>query len=206
MSPVKQAWAGAANKRDEVWHSKREAILREAARLFASEGYAGTSLAAIADGLNVSKPTLYYYIKSKEEILNACVDAGLESVAANMEHAHAQGENAYEKLGIFFELHLNFLLDDYGVLLASAVRDLSRVARKQLRSVNAGIIALIEEGITDGSIKDCDARLACFALFGAFNAIPTWFNDNGKSTRQDVSRAYLSLFLEGLGKPPEHHL
>jgi TetR/AcrR family transcriptional regulator, cholesterol catabolism regulator len=44
-------------------------ILKVAARLFAERGYERTTLEMIADELGLSKPSLYYYVKSKEDIL-----------------------------------------------------------------------------------------------------------------------------------------
>ncbi len=195
----KEAWAGAIGGREELHQTKREAILRMAARMFAAEGYAGTSLASIAERLNVAKPTLYYYVKSKEEILNACVDAGLVAVKANLKQAHSAGSDGYEKLAIYFRLHVDFILDDFGVLLAAARQELAPKHRKALKSVDRAVIEIIKEGIADRSIKRCDPKIACFALFGVFNGIPSWFRDGEELTRSDVATAYFDMLFDGFG-------
>jgi AcrR family transcriptional regulator len=44
-------------------------IYENAIRLFAERGFAGTSLQDIADALGITRPALYYYVKSKDELL-----------------------------------------------------------------------------------------------------------------------------------------
>ena len=197
----KEAWAGAVSNRDELHQTKREAILRMAARMFANEGYAATSLNAIAERLNVTKPTLYYYIENKEAILNACVAEGLTSVEENLAAAHATGANGYEKLALFFRLHVNFILNDFGALLVAARQDLTVQHKRQLKIVDRAVIELIDEATADGSMKPCDSKIACFALFGAFNAIPLWFRDAGDKTSANIVDMYFDMFTNGLAAP-----
>src|ERR1700722_654769 len=49
-------------------------ILERAAELFAQRGFAGTTVQDIADALGMSRPALYYYVKSKEVILEQLVE------------------------------------------------------------------------------------------------------------------------------------
>ena len=49
--------------------SKREAVIRAAARAFNARGYHNTSIDEIAAALNVTKPTIYYYVANKEQLL-----------------------------------------------------------------------------------------------------------------------------------------
>ena len=77
---------------------KRDAVLRAAAQLFNEFGYHATSLAMVAERLQVTKPTLYYYIKNKEEILFECVRLGLELLRTAITDAAASGGSALDKL------------------------------------------------------------------------------------------------------------
>ena len=68
----------------------RARIAREATRLFAAQGYAGTSVREIVQAAGVTKPTLYYYFGNKEglfttlvdEYFSAWVDTAQELIAA----------------------------------------------------------------------------------------------------------------------------
>ena len=48
---------------------RRKEIIRKAATLFNITGYFNTSMDDIAEAVGLRKPTLYYYVSSKEEIL-----------------------------------------------------------------------------------------------------------------------------------------
>ena len=83
--PKRQApspWAPAA-QRGQQRQIKRDAVLATAAQLFNERGFHATSLDDIAARLNVSKPTLYYYVKNKDEILIECVRNGLQMMNVN---------------------------------------------------------------------------------------------------------------------------
>src|SRR3712207_6745906 len=45
-------------------------LYEEAARLFTERGFSGTSLQDIADAMGISRPALYYYVDSKEALLD----------------------------------------------------------------------------------------------------------------------------------------
>ena len=61
---------------------KREAVIRAAARAFNRKGYHNTSLDDIAAALEVTKPTVYYYVSNKEQLLFECFLAGVEQIRA----------------------------------------------------------------------------------------------------------------------------
>ncbi len=66
---------------------KREAVIRAAARAFSERGYHNTSIDEIAAALNVTKPTIYYYVANKEQLLLECILTGLERVLAPFQPA-----------------------------------------------------------------------------------------------------------------------
>ena len=55
-------------------HQRREEILDAAADLFATSGYRGTSLAAIAERVGVTQPTVLHHFGTKENLLQAVVE------------------------------------------------------------------------------------------------------------------------------------
>ncbi len=193
------AWAGALPSREEQREQKRRALLRMAARMFAQQGYRNTSLAQIAGGLNVSKPTLYYYIRNKDEMLNACVAEGVRTVEGFIAEANASGSNGLEKLRLLFRRHVEFLMDDLGALLAQIdVRDLNADSIAKLATINVAVEAMLKDAMADGSVAPLDPKSCCFALFGAFNQIPRWYRQDRSKSLDQIVAEYLDLFVTGL--------
>jgi len=72
-------------KREARKQERREAILAIAARSFLEQGYAGTSMSAIAAELGGSKATLWSYFRSKEELFEAVLEDRTSAYRAEVE-------------------------------------------------------------------------------------------------------------------------
>ena len=77
MPMNKVRWGKSIQSKDEQYELKRAAILRTAGRLFNQKGFRETSLNDLADELQVTKPTLYYYVENKEDILFQCLHTAI---------------------------------------------------------------------------------------------------------------------------------
>jgi AcrR family transcriptional regulator len=73
-----QGSAGVDNRRTDT----RERILSVALRMFATQGYANTSLREIADELGVTKAALYFHFKTKDDILGGILQGHLDRINA----------------------------------------------------------------------------------------------------------------------------
>src|SRR6202012_295221 len=64
---------------------KREAVLHAAAEAFAEHGYHRTSLDDIAARLGITKPTLYYYARNKDDLISAVATRAVNSIREAIE-------------------------------------------------------------------------------------------------------------------------
>ena len=80
LSPTGQSPWMPFESRRRARDEKREAVLRTAVQLFLEQGYHGTTLNDVAERLNITKPALYNYFRSKDEILYECWAIGQERV------------------------------------------------------------------------------------------------------------------------------
>jgi AcrR family transcriptional regulator len=74
-------------RRDNRFMEKKAAVLTAAAGLFNRQGFENTPLSDLADALNVTKPTLYYYVSSKDELLLEISRTAAAGWAGLHEHA-----------------------------------------------------------------------------------------------------------------------
>jgi len=186
---------------------KRDAVLRAAAQLFNEFGYHATSLAMVAERLQVTKPTLYYYIQNKEEILFECVRLGLEMMRSAISEAAAMGGTALDKLKAAMHEYALIVTREFGMCLIRVGEDpLTPDSRKLLRSFKAEIDhefrSLIEHGIAEGSLAPCDPKLAAFTLAGALSWIGRWYDPNGPLSAEDVAQQTTAVLLNGLSPRP----
>lgn len=82
---------GSAPQRVAQKRNKREALLVAAARAFKQQGFASASLDQVAAQLGISKPTLYYYVRSKSALVQACALRGFEQALAGVCEALQSG-------------------------------------------------------------------------------------------------------------------
>jgi len=64
-----------------------------AAQIFNEIGFHATTLEEVAERRHVTKPTLYYYAKNKDEILFECVNIGLQMLQEAVDHERAGGRS-----------------------------------------------------------------------------------------------------------------
>lgn len=185
---------------------KREAVLRTAAQLFNEKGYAASTLDEVAERLGVSKPTVYYYVDSKDGILFECVKAGLEMLQTAIRHADAVGGRAYDKLVAAMRAYVEIVTQDFGKCIIRVGEDpLPAAERRKLRGIKAALDGefreLIRQGIAEGSIAPCDPKLAAFTLAGALSWIGRWYDPEGDLTPEQIADHCIGVLMRGLAQP-----
>ena len=187
---------------------KRDAVIRAAARAFRERGYHHTSLDDIAAVLHVTKPTLYYYVASKEEMLFECFRAGLDRIAAACSQARSGTSSGRERLIEVVRSYVEAITSDFGWCMVRAEdQDLGPELGARIRQLKSGIDQeirrLLRAGIGDGSIGDCDPKMAAFALAGALNWIPHWYRADATLSADAIADRFIEIFVQGLAPRPE---
>lgn len=194
-------WRGrqGADARD----SKRDAVILAAARAFNNHGYHNTSLDDIAGELQVTKPTLYYYVKNKEQLLFECFRTGLEPIRAAFNDIGHSRQSARERLTTVLLRYAEAIASEFGWCMVRAEDlnlspELQADVKKLKSEIDQGIRRLIREGIADRSIAPCDPKMTAFALAGALNWIAHWYRDNQALKPVDIARTFVDIFDLGL--------
>lgn len=185
---------------------KREAVLRAAAELFNERGYAASTLDDVAEGLGVSKPTIYYYVDSKDAILYECVKTGLEMLQQAIREVDAAGGRAYDKLVAAMRAYVAIVTQDFGMCIIRVGEDpLPPTERRKLRRIKAALDhefrELIRQGIAEGSLAPCDPKIAAFTLAGALSWIGRWYAPEGEFTADQIADQCVGVLMRGLALP-----
>jgi AcrR family transcriptional regulator len=195
-------WAG--RRRPHATRAlKREAVILAAARAFRARGYHNTSLDDLAASLRVSKPTLYLYVPNKEAILFECFRAGIDPLLRSLDECERAGGPARERLFAFIRGYAAAIVGDFGwCMLRAEDQHLGTAMSRRIKLLKAGIDkrmrALIESGVADGSIRDCDPRMTAFALAGALNWMGHWYREDATLRPHEIADRFIDVFNSGL--------
>jgi AcrR family transcriptional regulator len=156
-------------------------IFEQASRLFAERGFSGTNLGDIAEAMGITRPALYYYVKSKEDLLAKLVAQMTEGPAAEIE-ALAADESVDPAVRLREIAHLIAFQranqpKRFQLLLRSEADlppEAAQAHRVGMRVAMLGLMHVIEEGVTKGQFRPVDARATALAVAGMCNWVAWW--------------------------------
>ena len=188
---------------------KRARILDAAGELLAARGYAGTTLADIAEAADTYAGSLYYHFESREQLAIEVLRVGAEEAMAHTRgvvDALPESATARRRLEAAIRAHVEFLLDRSPAALASArtVGQLPRAVAEPLALVHREygelFSELFEAAASEGSIdRSVDLSAARMLVLGAANWTAEWFKPDGSSTAEETAQLLCRLTFDGLG-------
>jgi AcrR family transcriptional regulator len=177
-------------------------MFEQATRLFAERGFAGTSLQDIADAMGVTRPALYYYVKSKDELLAKLVTEVTQAPATELaELARRPDLDATEKLRAAARLMVARLASQparFRLLIrseASLPPDLAKAYDASRKTVLRAISDVIEQGVVTGQFRPVDSRVAAFAVLGMCNWVAWWFHPGGRYGAEAIADQLADMAL-----------
>lgn len=200
--------AVAAELRTEVQEFKRRRILEEARELFFAHGYEATTLDAIADALNVTKPFLYSYFRNKSEILNAICEIGIGKSIAALDEALATRLAPPDKLRLIVERVTTIIITNqkYIVVYTREEKNLEQKEAKYLiglrRDFDLRLARLLDEGAASGDFEIEDSALTAVSISGLITWVASWYRP-GRHSQTDVVSHTIRLVDRMVAKRPK---
>ncbi|MBW7836536.1 MAG: TetR/AcrR family transcriptional regulator [Sphingomonadales bacterium] len=194
-----------AFNRDRQFEAKRKAVIVAAARAFHEFGYVETTLDEVARRLGVTKKTLYYYIKSKNEILLELFHLWLDTQEASVVHAEQLKGSALEKIAAYTHHYIQSVLQLSAPIdrVANELTGLSEKDRKIInkrRSSNDNRLRkILQDGIAEGSVAaDLNVKITHYTLHGAIDWFFKYYKANGELTAEQVVDEILRTLFNGM--------
>ena len=136
--------------------TKKENILKAAARLFASQGFDGTTTLQIASEAGVTEPLIYYHFTGKDEVFTSILKAGFEKYYARLEALEDKSGSAFARVERLISLHFS-VVDDMpaeAFLIISAcparLNDPEHLCRKIVEKQQKWVATYLKRCLKDG--------------------------------------------------------
>jgi TetR/AcrR family transcriptional regulator, cholesterol catabolism regulator len=187
--------------REAVIQLKRERIVAAAIDLFYRQGYARTTLDQVAEALQVTKPFIYQYFTSKQDLLAEICSRAIKVSHQVLDRAAAREGTPTARLKAIARDFMQTVLEHQAnaVIYSQEEKELAPKDREAIRTLRRKfdhrLVALIQEGVDSGEFEVEDVQLAALAIGGIVGWSQVWFRSNGRLTREEASDRISSLVL-----------
>lgn len=184
---------------------KRASILRNAAILFAEEGYGRASMADVAKACGISKANIYHYYGGKDALLFDILENHLRFLRDRIEALEYPSTDPQDKLTfIMTEMLLAYQGADaeHDVLL-NATRALPKAQQDILRQYQREFLGfgrkILAELVPDTIAQDkAKMRALTMSAFGMLNWHYKWNSDASEETRRKHAKMIAELVIGGV--------
>ncbi len=183
------------------YDEKLDLILRKAAAIFAEKGYHQASIRDISRATGISLSGLYYYVRSKEELLFRIQDHAFGTVLANLDEVLSGVTDAEQRLRLLIENHLRFFVSNMKEMkvLSHEAESLTGESRQRVDAKKRRYVDLCAEILRElrPAESTVDLRVATFSLFGMMNWIYNWYHPERDVAVEQLAADMAQLYLNG---------
>jgi len=179
-------------------------VLKTSAAVFAEKGYHSTSMRDISRATKMSLSGLYYYFKSKEELLFLIQDYCFSTVIGDCRRLLEGVEDPIRRLKLLIENHLNYFVNNMNEMKVLS-HEANSIGRDPFRKINTKkrqyvdlVINLLGEIARENRVEGVDIKVATFSLFGMMNWIYNWYDPRKDVDVEGLANNITRLFLGGL--------
>jgi len=189
--------------REAQYNAKRRAVIRSAAAAFRRRGYHNASMKGIAESLGLTKAALYYYVKSKEEILFEAHIMVYDKMDELVKSVRGQGDTGLERLQMLYGEFARMLTRDGLALLAdvdSLKGEYQKTVLARRGKIERAVTKIVARGMEDGSIIKADAKITVFFLMGALNWLNVWYEVGGRISGDEIAKQFVAQMSAGVAR------
>lgn len=199
--------------RSASFDAKRREIAEAAVRVFDRVGFQRATMGALADEMGVDRSSLYYYISSKEELLDEVLRTVVERNYMVAKKIQESEVSPRRKLRDFILMLMSSYGEHYPLFYIYIRENLSQVSgprsewslkmRDMNRQTTESLVAIIEEGIADGSFRQIGKpRVIAYGIFGVVGWTSRWYKPRqSEASAEEIGATYAEMILAGLESP-----
>ena len=194
----------------DVRANTKQSFIKTARRLFAEQGFKGTTMNAIAQSTGKSRRTLYTYFRTKQDIYMEVIRMELHNLYKELKAFVARPLSPIQKLMQYIarrQVAVNDVVRWNGSLEAEFFNDIAAVERARLRFdlLERDLIEqILKEGIESGEFKRLDIKRTALLLHACMKGLEVPFirGHLGKTDEAvgETYRTVRSIISHGLCK------
>lgn len=193
--------------RDELKAKKhafvQDEIIAAAVRLFSERGFRAVTIDDIASSLGFTKSVIYYYFKSKNQVLWEIFSRIWESYFDTIQSTVAKNLPPEEALAEIISKHALNVMErkDWTAIYFRDESELDDRQRRQItkkkREYDAMIEEIYEAGVEKGVFKNIPTHIAVTGILGMCNWIHVWYDEKGSMSAPEIAGHYSVLLATG---------
>lgn len=189
---------------------RKQMVLDTAVRIFGQKGYRAATLDDVARELGVSKPALYHYFSSKENLLSEIYLQSLGRMFKTIYEVGKMDLSPPEKMRVLVRRHLKEVvignLDMFAVFFSEEnelpKKEFEKIRKEKIKFTKV-VRNIIEEGIKQGYFRRLDSMLVADAIIGMCNWLYRWYKPGMNSfTPDQIADQFIGLLENGYMQQP----
>jgi AcrR family transcriptional regulator len=186
----------------------RKKIRDGAAKVFAVQGFANTTVRDIGNSLKISPASIYYYFDSKEELLHLILDETISTGLILISEIERSERSLKEKLSEILKIHTQTAVDYNKMRLLvheqnSLTLEHRRAIEEKQRNYVKHLIKILDDLKDKGEMIDLDRTVCAYAFFGMVSWAYRWYNPKGRIKPDQLAEIFKKIFTEGIYAPHE---
>ncbi len=185
--------------------SRKEEIIKTAAKLFKEKGYSAVTMRDIATAMGIKAASLYNHITSKQDILKTIIISLAEEFTQGMENIKSSNVSSLNKLKEVITLHISITSQNtYG--MASLNNDWMHLEEQlpyylELRSnYENEFRTILNEGIGNKEFANSDVEVMLFSMLSTLRSLYIWIPKKDDLNSEELSNSLSHILINGINK------
>ena len=186
--------------------TRLEEVLHSAANIFFAKGFHATSIEDVARDVGMLKGSLYYYIKSKDDLLFQLLLAGIEDGDAFMAKQIDPRGDPVEQLERAIRAQIDYIIQNkipFGLFLHE-FDSLPGKRQHKLTAVmaryNNRFVELVQKGQKQGKLMEGEPWIIVNGMLGMCNWLYRWYDTDHVSDPEQIKQAFIEMIFRGIRK------
>lgn len=191
--------------------AKLQHILLHSARIFAEDGFEGTSIRDISRATGISLSGLYYYFDSKQRLLYLIQNNTFSFIVQRLQERLTGCETPAARLRCLVQNHIEYFLAHPNEMkvLSHEEKALDEPFRQEIAAIKRKYVALarkiFDEVVVESPSPGLNARVAVLSLFGMMNWVYQWHKPASDPGAEELTDTIVGIFLHGVvAAPPQY--